>query len=103
MGGRCPIEIWEGIPVYKKGDARSKYGRKMPDRNMGRQRRIYKRIIRVFHRRAEKYFIEQQRGVSWEGKRSISWEGRGVFHGKAREVFHGRAEEYFMGRQKSNL
>jgi hypothetical protein len=55
-GRECPIEIWEGIPVYKKedtrsrygreypfirgkGNVRSEYGRKMPDQNMGRNAR----------------------------------------------------------------
>jgi hypothetical protein len=48
MGGKCPFQIWEG----KEGEGR-----------------------RVFHGRAEEYFMGGQRSISWEGKRGVSWEG----------------------------
>jgi hypothetical protein len=48
MGGRWPIEIWEGIPVYKKGDTRSRYGREYPFiRGKGNVRSEYGRKMPV--------------------------------------------------------
>jgi hypothetical protein len=82
MGGRCPFEIWEEDARSKhekeyafirgKGNARSKYGsecpfirgERVPVRDMRRQRRIYKRTRRVFHGRAEEYFMREQRSIS---------------------------------------